>query len=117
MSTNIKQYDIWIANLDKRMGTEPGKQRPVVVVQSNLLNDVRHPSTLICPLTTHLSQNPSILRVRILGEAQTGLVEDSEAVVDQVRAIDNRRLIKRLGKLQEKEQHKLCENLQLLVGR
>ncbi|RLD88235.1 MAG: type II toxin-antitoxin system PemK/MazF family toxin, partial [Bacteroidetes bacterium] len=45
----IRQYDIWLADLNPRLGTEPGKTRPVLVVQTNLLNQVFHPSTLICP--------------------------------------------------------------------
>ena len=43
----IKQYEIWIADLNPRYDTEAGKTRPVVIVQTNLLNDL-HPSTLIC---------------------------------------------------------------------
>ncbi|MFN2423284.1 MAG: type II toxin-antitoxin system PemK/MazF family toxin, partial [Cryomorphaceae bacterium] len=40
----VKKFEIWLANLDPRMGTEAGKTRPVVVVQTDLLNRV-HPST------------------------------------------------------------------------
>ena len=43
-----KQYEIWLADLNPRMGTEPGKTRPVVIIQTDLLNDV-HPSTIVCP--------------------------------------------------------------------
>jgi mRNA interferase MazF len=43
----VNQFDLWIADLNPRNGTEPGKIRPVLVVQSNLLNKV-HPSTLVC---------------------------------------------------------------------
>jgi len=44
----IKKWRVYVANLDPRMGTEPGKVRPVVVVQTDLLNGT-HPSTVVCP--------------------------------------------------------------------
>ena len=47
----IKKFHLYLADLNPRMGTEPGKTRPVVVVQTDLLNTT-HPSTLVCPLTT-----------------------------------------------------------------
>jgi mRNA interferase MazF len=48
---NIRQYEVWLADLNPRVGTEAGKTRPVLVVQTNLLNTVSHPSTIICPIT------------------------------------------------------------------
>nr|HAD52490.1 type II toxin-antitoxin system PemK/MazF family toxin [Algoriphagus sp.] len=46
------QYEIWLVNLNPSKGTEPGKIRPAVIIQTNLLNQVMHPSTLICPITS-----------------------------------------------------------------
>ena len=59
-----KQYDIWLANLNPHTGTEPGKTRPVVIVQTNLLND-SHPYTLICPITSNVNTQIDLLRVHI----------------------------------------------------
>ncbi|MES2732053.1 MAG: type II toxin-antitoxin system PemK/MazF family toxin [Bacteroidota bacterium] len=47
----IKRGQIWWANLDPARGTEAGKIRPVVILQTDLLNDVGHPSSIVCPLT------------------------------------------------------------------
>jgi mRNA interferase MazF len=49
----IKQYDIWLADLNPSKGTEAGKVRPVVIIQTDLLNGT-HLSTLICPVTTNV---------------------------------------------------------------
>ncbi len=84
--------EIWLANLDPRQGTEPGKTRPVLVVQSQALLDVDHPSTLIIPLTTNLTDGAEPLRIRI--PASAGLQQESDLLIDQLRAIDNRRLVK-----------------------
>src|SRR3990172_8218466 len=83
--------EIWLANLNPRRGTEPGKTRPVLILQSRALLDADHPSTLIVPLTTSLVDDAEPLRIRI--PASGRLRRNSDLLVDQLRAIDNRRLI------------------------
>ena len=83
--------EVWLADLDPRRGTEPGKTRPVLIVQSQALLDANHPSTLIVPLTTNLVDNAEPLRIRV--PASGRLRRDSDLLIDQLRAIDNRRLI------------------------
>ena len=95
---SIKQYEIWIANLDPRLGTEPGKKRPVLVIQTNLLNRVPHPSTIICPLTTNVKKDSEILRVHIK-KGVANLHQDCDIMIDQIRAIDNKRLENKIGDL------------------
>ena len=84
--------EIWVADLNPRRGTEPGKTRPVLIVQAQALLDAGHPSTLVAPLTTRLVNDAEPLRIRI--SAAGDLQRDSDALVDQLRAIDNRRLIR-----------------------
>lgn len=91
----IKRGTIYLADLNPRIGTEPGKIRPVLVVQTNLLNNT-HPSTIVCPLTTQCTDKTSVLRVHIK-KGQGDLSENSDVLIDQIRAIDNRRFTKQLG--------------------
>ena len=84
--------EVWIANLSPRRGTEPGKTRPVLIVQAQSLIDAGHTSTLIVPLTTNLIDDAEPLRVRV--HAQSSLRRNSDLLIDQLRAIDNRFLIK-----------------------
>ncbi len=91
VTKKIKFGEIWIADLSPRIGTELGKKRPVLVVQDQTLLDVEHPSTLVIPLTTNLIDDAYPLRVRI--KAQDNLEKNSDILVDQLRAIDNKRLI------------------------
>src|SRR5574337_1299823 len=83
--------EVWLADLDPQRGTEPGKTRPVLIVQSQALLDATHPSTVIVPLTTNVVADAEPLRIRVL--ASGGLHRDSDLLIDQLRAIDNRRLI------------------------
>lgn len=87
----LRRGEIWLANLNPGRGTEPGKVRPVLIVQCQDLLDAGHPSTLIVPLTTRLIDDAEPLRLRV--QAQGRLPQDSDLLIDQLRAIDNRRLI------------------------
>ncbi len=109
----IEKFHIYLADLNPRMGTEPGKIRPVVVIQTDLLNGI-HPSTIICPVTTKVVKGAEILRV-YLSDRETGLSMESDILVDQIRAIDNRRFKKHVGRLSRPQQDKLLENLRILI--
>ncbi|HEX7500405.1 MAG TPA: type II toxin-antitoxin system PemK/MazF family toxin, partial [Polyangia bacterium] len=87
-----KRGEIWLANLNPRRGTEPGKTRPVLIVQAPSLLDAGHPSTLVIPLTTSVVKDAEPLRIYV--PAAGKMNKASDLMVDQMRAIDNRRLTK-----------------------
>jgi mRNA interferase MazF len=107
----IKQFDIWLADLNPSIGTEPGNTRPVVIVQTDLLNEI-HLSTLICPISTNVKPEVELLRVHLHLNQLSKL---SDVLVDQIRAIDNRRLIKRLGKLTKTQIENLRTNIKIVL--
>ena len=109
----VKKWEIWLADLNPQIGTEPGKTRPVVIVQSDLLNET-HPSTLVCPVTTNVETEADILRIH-LKRNEGGLKKDSDILVDQLRAIDNRRLIKKLGIISDRSRIKLLKNISIIL--
>jgi mRNA interferase MazF len=111
--TTIKQYDIWIADLEPQRGTETGKIRPVLVIQTNHLNKV-HPSTIICPITTNVQKDSDILRAHI-NKGKAGLNENCDIMIDQIRAIDNRRLVRKIGNLPKDLIEKVKENIQIIL--
>jgi mRNA interferase MazF len=107
----VKRFDIWLADLNPRQGTERRKTRPVVVIQTDLLNDF-HPSTIICPITSKVNRDIQLLRVHLKkGQLDKG----SDILVDQVRAIDNKRLLKRLGNLTPEQADSLKTNLRVVL--
>ena len=107
----IKQFEIWLANLNPAKGTEPGKVRPVVIVQTDLLNE-SHPSLIICPITTNVLPESELLRVH-LDKGQLEIVSD--ILVDQIRSIDKKRLISKLGELTSSQADKLGENIKIVL--
>ncbi|MBA2561583.1 MAG: type II toxin-antitoxin system PemK/MazF family toxin [Chitinophagaceae bacterium] len=109
----INQYEIWIADLNPRFGTETGKTRPVIIVQTDLLNKF-HPSTVICPITTNVESGANVLRVH-LAKGSAKLKEDCDIMIDQIRAIDNKRLIKKIGELNHEKIDIIKTNLSTVL--
>ncbi|MBH2005682.1 MAG: type II toxin-antitoxin system PemK/MazF family toxin [Sphingobacteriia bacterium] len=107
----IKQYDIWLADLNPGRGTEPGKTRPVVIIQTDLLNAF-HLSTIVCPITSNVQPDIELLRVHL---RKNQLDKPSDILVDQIRAIDNKRLTQKVGKLTEEQISKLKQNIAIVL--
>ena len=110
----VKQFEIWVADLNPQIGTEPGKTRPVLVIQTNLLNKIPHPSTIVCPLITNIEQDADILRVH-LEKGIANLNERCDIMIDQIRAIDNTRFIKKVGNLPSELIEKVRENVMITL--
>ena len=110
----INQFEVWIANLNPQKGTEPGKKRPVLIIQTDLLNKVSHLSTIICPITTNVLQDSEILRVHIK-QGVANVEKDCDILIDQIRAIDNKLLLERIGVLPKDITDLVKENLQIIL--
>ena len=81
---------------------------------SDLLNKIDHPSTIICPITSKVKKESNILRVHV--EQGTANVHDNcDIMIDQIRAIDNKRLIKKVGKLPNELIKKIKENIKIVL--
>ncbi len=104
---------VYVAVLNPRFGTEPGKTRPVVVVQTDALNR-HHPSTIVCPLTGKVADFANPLRVAV-PKGVPGLGGPSDILVDQIKAIDNRRLRRKIGPLPDPYIGELRHKLLLIL--
>ena len=107
----IKQFDIWLADLNPSRGTEPGKTRTVVIIQTDLLND-SHLSTIICPITTNIQPEIELLRVHL---KKNQLDKPSDILVDQIRAIDNKRLLQKIGQLNASQIQTIKRNIRVVL--
>ncbi len=89
----VNQYDVYLINLDPTIGHEIKKSRPCVVISPNEMN--RALSTIIiAPMATKSKNYPS--RIELTFRRKKGWI-----VLDQIRSLDKRRVIKKLGKLME----------------
>ena len=110
----IERGTLYLANLNPRRGTEAGKTRPVLVIQNDLLNEVGHPSTWVLPCTTRLVGD-NLLRV-VLPSGIAGNREECEVMIDQSRAIDNRRFVRALKPLPKPILLEVEHKLRLVAG-
>ncbi|MEX0878370.1 MAG: type II toxin-antitoxin system PemK/MazF family toxin [Thermoanaerobaculia bacterium] len=107
-----RRGSLYLADLNPRLGTEAGKVRPVLIIQTDLLNEAGHPSTWVLPCTTRLS-GQNLLRVP-LPRGIAGNRQDCEVMIDQSRAIDNRRLVRALQALPRSLMREVDEKLRRL---
>jgi mRNA interferase MazF len=109
----LRRGVLYLADLSPRLGTEAGMTRPVLVIQSDLLDDVGHPSTWILPCTTRLA-GENALRVP-LPPGIAGNRQECEVMIDQSRAIDNRRIVRALRPLPARLLREVEEKLRRLA--
>lgn len=104
----VSKGEIWLVNLNPiKKNNEMGKVRPVIVYQNDELNHSDYPTTIVIPLSTSLINDAEPIRYRI--KSRDKLLEDSDMVITQIRAVDNARFIKKLGDLTTKELSKIKE--------
>lgn len=101
MITNIKRWHIYTVDLELRIGTKPGKQRPCLAIQPNEFFQGGLKSTVILPITSKIiPQDAFPLRIKI-PKGATGLTHASDILVDQILAWDNTLFRQELGQLPE----------------
>jgi mRNA interferase MazF len=97
--TDIKRGDILLVNLEPTIGSEQrGKSRPCLVVSPKELNDVFR-GIIVCPVTDAKHLKHSELGLTLLPAGEGGLDKDSLVVAFQLRMIDKRRVIRKLGNI------------------
>ena len=91
----LTQYEIVLVNLDPTIGSEMQKTRPAVIISPNEMNKYLN-TVVIAPMTS--SSKPYPTRVEVKHNKTRGWI-----VLDQIRTIDRKRIIKKLGKITAKE--------------
>ena len=109
-----QQFEIWLADLHPNFGGEAGKVRPVLIVQSDMLNFANHHTTIVCPITTKTRNNATILRVNV-ETGESGLNAASAIMIDQIRMIDNKRFVRKIGDLPQPLKSIVAENLAIVL--
>jgi mRNA interferase MazF len=111
----FKKGEIYLANLNPKKGEEVGKLRPVLIYQTDLLNEIMHPTTTILPLSTQLVGESYPLRYRIAKRDK--LEQTSEILCDQIRTVDNRRIIaEKLTMLSQQEITDVDKQVKIVLG-
>ena len=99
----VKRFEVWLVNLDPTIGREIRKTRPCLIISPDVAN--RHLDTAtIAPMTSTIRNYPT--RITCIFQKRQGQI-----VLDQLRAVDKVRLIKKLGIMDEKTSRVVCDLL------
>src|SRR5512145_3018870 len=103
MGMVVKRFDVYLVNLDPTLGVEIQKTRPCLVISPDEMNDYIQ-TVIIAPMTTKARSYPT--RISCCFEEK-----DAYIVLDQIRTVDKRRLIKRLGSIPPAVQRQVLDLL------
>lgn len=103
----VNRFEVWLVNLNPTKGREINKTRPCVVISPDEMSALS--TVLMAPMTTKGFEFPC--RISCEFQGKTGLI-----LLDQIRAVDKTRLVKKLGVINENIQKDLCETLVEMFG-
>jgi len=99
VDSHVRRGDIYFADLSPVVGSEQGGIRPVLIVQNNVGN--RHsPTVIAAAITSQINKARLPTHIELSGRS-FGLTRDSVILLEQIRTIDKKRLLERMGKLDE----------------
>lgn len=105
----VSRFDVYLINLDPTIGHEIKKTRPCLIISPDEMN--HHISTVVvAPMTTKGRKYPT--RVSCSFQGKSGQI-----VLDQIRTVDKKRLVKKLGTISTSAQEKTLQILQELFAR
>ncbi len=113
-SSGPKRGEIWIVNFDPTIGSEIKKTRPAVVIQNNIGNTYS-PVTIVAALSAQY-EAPLYPTEVLVESSEGGLRESSVVLLNQIRTIDKKRLIKKLGSLKSDTVQRIDRALQISLG-
>lgn len=99
----VKQFEVYLINLDPTTGSEIKKTRPCVVISPNEMHALN--TVIIAPMTSSCKLYPT--RIPVFFEKKEGYI-----VLDQIRTVDKSRLIKMLGTIGKETAHNVLKTLQ-----
>ena len=109
-----RRGDIYLVHFDPTIGYEIQKTRPAVVIQNDVSNQYS-PITIVAAITSRFSE-PPFPREVVIDPAESGLPKRSAVVVNQIRSLDRRRLLTKLGHLSTHSLRRVDEAIKISLG-
>ncbi|MYH02777.1 MAG: type II toxin-antitoxin system PemK/MazF family toxin [Nitrospira sp. SB0675_bin_23] len=112
---DIKRGFLYIIDFNPPIKTKPGKLRPGLVLQSDLVTDAGYPSTIVVPATTKVVDDPGILRLRV-NKGQAGLKHESDLLLGQLIAVSNESFRQELKRLPSNLMDEVIQRIRILLS-
>ena len=111
---DIRRGHVYLIDFNPRFRTKPGKVRPAVVLQSDMVSEAGYPSTVVVPTATQLIDNAGLLRLR-LKSGMAGVDRESDVLIGQVIAVANESFKRKLGALTSDLMRELERRLKIVL--
>lgn len=109
-----RRGEVYLVNFDPTIGSEIQKTRPALVLQNDIAN--RHsPITIVAAITSKF-EGPLYPTEVLVTSPEGGLNLDSVVLLNQIRSIDRRRLVRRLGAIRSATLERVDRALQISLG-
>lgn len=112
----IKQFEIYLVDLEPTKGAEQGGKRPCVVLQTNVVGHIAQ-AFLVAPLTTKNLEKIYPYQVLVPVSPENGLKQTSKIKLEQIRVLDRERFMNRLGHLETDYHPAVFEALDVIIDR
>ena len=110
----IKRGDIFLANLEPTKGSEQGGIRPILIIQNDISNK-HSPVTIISAITSKIFEKEYSTNI-FISKDESGLDKDSTIMLNQIRTIDNSRLIRKIGSLDNFTMNKVDRSIKVSLA-
>ena len=109
-----RRGDVYLVNFDPVIGAEIRKTRPALILQNDIAN--RHsPLTIVAAITSQFEE-PLYPTEVLLTAGEGGTTKDSVILLNQIRSVDKRRLVRRLGTIRSESMRRADRSLQISLG-
>ena len=109
-----KRGEVYLVNFDPTVGAEISKTRPALIIQNNIANKYS-PVTIVAAISSQIDEKIYPTEV-FVSTGEGGLERNSLVLLNQIRTIDKRRLVKRLGILKRETMEQVEEALKVSLG-
>lgn len=109
-----RRGEVYLVNFDPVIGAEIRKTRPALILQNDIAN--RHsPVTIVSAITSQFDE-PLYPTEVLLKAGEGGMLKDSVALLNQIRSVDKKRLVRRLGRIDAEAMHRVDRSIQISLG-
>lgn len=109
-----KRGEVYLVNFDPTRGAEIKKTRPALILQNDIGNKYS-PVTIVAAITSQFTQ-PLYPTEVLIKSSKGGLTRDCVVLLNQIRTIDNQRLLERLGTLKEETMRQVDKAIEISLG-